>query len=299
MSLFQRTLSYEMNGVADCELQESLFSAEAMPYEIKLGDGGSDVESVQSRLSELGYYDSKVNGYFGVATEQALEDFETKNKLDVDGVFRVSDRDLLFSPDARPKIDPTPTPKPTAKPTPKPTKKPSSSSSSSSSSNSSENSSSSSSESPSSDSNSSDSSDSSDSSGGSYNASYSADGLISVAKAMLGVRYTWSQESPSKGFDCSGLVYYCLRTCGVSVSRYSASGFSGVSSWQNVSSIGDLQKGDLLFFRDDSSSRVSHTGMYIGGGQFIHASSSKGKVVQSSISTSYWTRNFVNGRRVF
>jgi len=72
-----------------------------------------------------------------------------------------------------------------------------------------------------------------------------------------------------------------------------------VSSWQNVSSISDLVKGDLLFFCDDSSSRVSHTGIYIGGGQFIHASSSKGKVVQSSISTSYWTRNFVNGRRVF
>lgn len=293
VSLFQRTLSYEMNGVADSELQEYLFSAEAMPYEIKLGDSGSDVESMQARLNELGYYDSKINGYFGVATEDALKAFQTKNKLDVDGVFHVPDRDLLYSPDARPKVDPTPTPKPTAKPTPKPTKKPSSSGSSSSS-----DSSSSSGGSPTATPDSS-SEDSGDTSAGSYDASYSADGIVSVAHAMLGIRYTWSQESPSKGFDCSGLVYYCLRTCGVSTSRYSASGFSGVSSWQNVSSIDDLQKGDLLFFRDDSSSRVSHTGIYIGGGQFIHASSSKGKVVKSSISTSYWTRNFVNGRRVF
>ena len=116
---------------------------------------------------------------------------------------------------------------------------------------------------------------------------------------MLGKPYSWSDESPSKGFDCSGLVYFCLRTCGVSTSRYSASGFSSVSKWTEITSIGDLQKGDLLFFKNDTSTRVSHTGIYAGGGKFIHASSSAGKVITSYISTSYWTRNFVNARRVF
>ena len=62
---------------------------------------------------------------------------------------------------------------------------------------------------------------------------------------------------------------------------------------------GDLQAGDLVFFKNDTSSSVSHTGIYAGGGSFIHASSSAGKVIRSSISTAYWTRNFVNGRRVF
>ncbi len=132
VSLFQRTLDYDMDGIADSELQESLFSDDATPYEIKLGDSGSDVESMQSRLNELGYYDGKINGYFGVATEDALEAFQTKNKIDVDSIFNVADRDLLFSPDARPKIDPTPTPSPTPKPTKKPTTTTSSSSSSSS-----------------------------------------------------------------------------------------------------------------------------------------------------------------------
>jgi len=116
---------------------------------------------------------------------------------------------------------------------------------------------------------------------------------------MLGKPYAWSEESPAKGFDCSGLVYFCLRTCGVSTSRYSASGFSSVSKWTEITSTGDLQKGDLVFFKNDTSSNVSHTGIYAGGGKFIHASSSAGKVITSSISTSYWTRNFVNGRRVF
>ncbi|MCE5189255.1 MAG: peptidoglycan-binding protein [Eubacteriales bacterium] len=300
VSLFQRTVSEPMDGVASSELQERLFSADAKPYEIKLGDNGTDVESMQSRLNELGYYGSKINGYFGVATEEAVRAFQTKNKLDVDGIFNVPDRDLLYSPDARPKIDPTSTPKPT----PKPTKKPSSSSSSSSGSSSSTSSSSSSSGSTSSGASSStDSSGSSadTSSGGdvSYSASYSGDGLVSVATAMLGKPYSWSEESPSKGFDCSGLVYFCLRTCGVSTSRYSASGFSSVSKWAEITSIGDLQKGDLLFFKNDTSSSVSHTGIYAGGGSFIHASSSAGKVIRSSIGTSYWTRNFVNGRRVF
>ena len=304
VSLFQRTISEPMDGVATSELQEHLFSTEAKPYEIKLGDSGTDVESMQSRLNELGYYENKINGYFGVATEDAVRAFQTKNQVDVDGVFNVSDRDLLYSPEARPKIDPTPTPKPTPKPTPRPTKKPSSSSTSSGSSSSGSSSATSAPVDSSSGSSggSSSSGSSGDSSSGddvSYSASYSADGLVSVASAMMGKPYSWSEESPSKGFDCSGLVYFSLRTCGVSTSRYSASGFSSLSKWTEITSTADLQKGDLVFFKNDTSSSVSHTGIYAGGGTFIHASSSAGKVITSSISTAYWTRNFVNGRRVF
>jgi len=292
VSLFQRTISAPMDGVATGELQEHLFSTEAKPYEIKLGDSGTDVESMQSRLNELGYYTEKINGYFGVATEEALRAFQVKNKITDDSVFNVEDRDLLYSPEARPKIDPTPTPSP--KPTPKPTKKPTTT------------------KRPTTTSSGTTPTDSGSTiteppaataapvtEDVSYSASYSPDGLISVASAMLGKPYSWSEESPSRGFDCSGLVYFCLRTCGVSVSRYSASGFSSVSKWTEITSPGDLQKGDLVFFKNDSSDRVSHTGIYAGGGKFIHASSSSGKVITSSISTDYWTRNFVNGRRVF
>lgn len=288
VSLFQRTISKPMDGVATGELQEHLFSAEAKPYEIKLGDSGTDVESMQSRLNELGYYNDKINGYFGVATEEALRAFQVKNKITEDSVFNVEDRDLLYSPQARPKIDPTPTPTP--KPTPKPTQKPTTTkrptTTSSGSTTTTTTQAPTVTQAPSTEE-------------VSYTASYSADGLVSVATAMLGKPYSWSEESPSKGFDCSGLVYFCLRTCGVSTSRYSAAGFSSVSKWAEITSTGDLQKGDLVFFKNDTSDRVSHTGIYIGGGRFIHASSSSGKVITSSISTSYWTRNFVNGRRVF
>ena len=293
VSLFQRTINEPMDGVATGELQEHLFSTEAKPYELKLGDSGTDVESMQSRLSELGYYSDKVNGYFGVATEEALLAFQKKNQINEDSVFNVEDRDLLYSPGARPKTDPTPTPTP--KPTPKPTtkvtttKRPTTTSSGGTSTTT---------DAP----NVTDAPSATEAPATqevSYSASYSADGLISVASAMLGKPYSWSEESPSKGFDCSGLVYFCLRTCGVSTSRYSAAGFSSVSGWTEITSTSDLQKGDLLFFKNDTSDRVSHTGIYAGGGKFIHASSSAGKVITSSISTAYWTRNFVNARRVF
>lgn len=280
VSLFQRTLNLEMNGVADSALQECLFAEDAMPYETKLGDRGIDVENIQIRLNELGYYDYKISSYFGTATEDALKAFQTKNELTDNGVFDGDDQALLFSPNAKPKIDPTPTP------TPKPKSSRTSSSKSSSTSKSS----------------SSGSSEGSSGSSGSdtnYSASYSASGLVSVAKAQVDKPYSWGEESPSKGFDCSGLVYFSLRTCGVSTSRYNASGFSQVSKWSYIGSTSDLSAGDLVFFKNDSSSNVSHAGIYIGGGRFVHASSSAGRVLISSIGTAYWTRNFINGRRVF
>lgn len=298
VSLFQRTISEPMDGIATGELQEHLFSAEAKPYEIKLGDSGTDVESMQSRLNELGYYSDKVNGYFGVATEDALRAFQTKNQITQDSVFNVEDRDLLYSPQARPKIDPTPTPSP--KPTPKPTKKPSATKKPSSGTSGGTNTNAPDVPNPEAPANEAPpATEAPVSEDVSYSASYSPDGLISVASAMLGKPYSWSEESPAKGFDCSGLVYFSLRTCGVSTSRYSAAGFSSVGKWTEITSISDLQKGDLVFFKNDTSTNVSHTGIYAGGGSFIHASSSSGKVITSSISTAYWTRNFVNGRRVF
>lgn len=121
--------------------------------------------------------------------------------------------------------------------------------------------------------------------------------MIKCAQNQIGDPYILGDEGPDS-FDCSGLVYYCLTKAGVKVSRRSAHSYSENGSWTLVESIDDLKKGDLLFFKSDSSDRVNHTAIYIGGSRFIHASASKGQVVQSSFS-SYWERNFVCGRRVF
>ena len=121
--------------------------------------------------------------------------------------------------------------------------------------------------------------------------------MLSFAEEQLGKQYVYSTEGPTT-FDCSGFVYYVLKYMGVSTARYSASGFSAVESWEEISSIDDLEPGDLLFFKSDSSTRISHTGIYIGDGEFIHASSSGGCVKISTL-TSYYDRNFVLARRVF
>ncbi len=121
--------------------------------------------------------------------------------------------------------------------------------------------------------------------------------LISAAKSKIGCEYVLGDRGPTT-FDCSGLVYYCLRQAGVYVKRLNASGYSNKSSWTKISDYNKVQKGDLLFFRSDSSSGVSHCGIYIGSGMMIDASSANGKVMKRTFTGSaYWKRNFVCARR--
>jgi cell wall-associated NlpC family hydrolase len=120
--------------------------------------------------------------------------------------------------------------------------------------------------------------------------------MLDFAKEQLGKKYVYSTEGP-KTFDCSGLVYYVLKHTGISTARCSASGFSGVDSWEKISR-SSLQPGDLVFFKSDDSSRISHTGIYLSDGDFINASSSDG-IVKISALTGYYDRNFVTARRVY
>jgi len=120
--------------------------------------------------------------------------------------------------------------------------------------------------------------------------------MLAVARKQLGKPYILGNEGP-RSFDCSGLVYYCLRQAGSSRNRYNAAGYSQVSAWQKITSMGSLQKGDLIFYYNSSRSKVGHVGIYIGGGMMIDASSANGKVVKRSCFTAYWKRMFVCGRR--
>ena len=122
------------------------------------------------------------------------------------------------------------------------------------------------------------------------------DKMISVAKKQLGKPYVLGAKGPEK-FDCSGLVYYCLRQVDVYTRRLNAAGFSRTSSWKKISDLDDVKRGDLLFFKSDGSSSVGHVGIYIGSGEMIDASSANGEVVRRSAKSSYWKRNFVCARR--
>lgn len=113
--------------------------------------------------------------------------------------------------------------------------------------------------------------------------------VVAIAMRYLGIPYMWGGASPSTGFDCSGLTMYVYAQVGVSLPHYAAAQYGmGVSVARS-----QLQPGDLVFFNG-----LSHMGMYIGGGNFIHAPRTGDVVKISSLSEAYYTASWVGARRV-
>lgn len=94
--------------------------------------------------------------------------------------------------------------------------------------------------------------------------------LIDIAKSKLGCPYVWAGEGPSS-FDCSGFIKYTFKEAYGMEMPHSA---SAISQKGTTISKEDLQHGDLVFFSTNGSGNVNHVGIYIGGSEFIHASSS-------------------------
>ncbi len=89
--------------------------------------------------------------------------------------------------------------------------------------------------------------------------------VVKIAKKYLGVPYVYGGSSP-KGFDCSGLVQYCYKQIGISLSRVACDQYNdGLHIAKSA-----LMPGDLVFFGSSAAS-IHHVGIYCGDGQFIHA----------------------------
>jgi peptidoglycan DL-endopeptidase CwlO len=112
-------------------------------------------------------------------------------------------------------------------------------------------------------------------------------GVVGIAMHYLGVPYVWGGSTP-RGFDCSGFVAYVFAQIGVSMPHSSYAQYN----MGTAVSISQLQPGDLVFFTG-----ASHVGIYIGGGQFIHAPHTGDHVKISSMS-GYYSSNFAGGRRI-
>lgn len=120
--------------------------------------------------------------------------------------------------------------------------------------------------------------------------------MIACAERQLGDPYVSGAEGPNS-FDCSGLVYYCLREAGSNRGRYNAAGYSKVSEWEKIPKMSDLKRGDLMFFWSDKKGKIGHVSIYIGNGMMIDASSKNGKVVKRSAFSSWCKNTFRWGRR--
>ncbi|MGE3126692.1 MAG: NlpC/P60 family protein [Fimbriimonadaceae bacterium] len=120
-----------------------------------------------------------------------------------------------------------------------------------------------------------------------------AGSLIGTALANLGTRYVWGGTSRS-GFDCSGLTSYVYKQHGKAIPRTAA---AQANQGQTVSK-GELKEGDLVFFRTTRGTRISHVGIYMGNGKFVHASSGSGKVITSSLNEGYYNRRYAGAKRV-
>ena len=113
--------------------------------------------------------------------------------------------------------------------------------------------------------------------------------VVPIALQYLGIPYVWGGSSPSTGFDCSGFTMYVFAQIGVSLPHHAASQFA----YGTPVSREQLAPGDLVFFDG-----LGHMGIYIGGGQFVHAPHTGDVVKISSLYDSWYSATWVGGRRL-
>ena len=116
--------------------------------------------------------------------------------------------------------------------------------------------------------------------------------IVSTAKSFIGIPYRFGGETADEGFDCSGLTMVSYRINGLKLPRNSR------QQWVAGRLIDkhDLSEADLLFFDTKGNGRVTHVGIYIGNGQFVHAPKSGKTIRIDSLSNNYYKKRYLGAK---
>lgn len=123
-----------------------------------------------------------------------------------------------------------------------------------------------------------------------------ANDVLFRALGLVGTPYRWGGNTPDSGFDCSGLIGYVYRdVAGLRLPRSTREMIRVAAPGVER---GRLVAGDLVFFATNGGRQVSHAGIYVGEGRFVHAPSSGGTVRLDSLSADYWRNSYLGAKRV-
>lgn len=111
--------------------------------------------------------------------------------------------------------------------------------------------------------------------------------IADVAMGMVGTRYRYGGTDPLEGFDCSGLVHYAYGQAGYEVPRTARELFRAARKI----AVGEADPGDLMFFQDQT--KLSHVGIYVGDGLFVHAPASGQNVSIARLDAPYYQQHLV------
>lgn len=122
-----------------------------------------------------------------------------------------------------------------------------------------------------------------------------SDEVLFRAIGLVGTPYVWGGNTPDSGFDCSGLITFVYHD--VTNVRLPRTTREMLTIQAPQVKRNQWQSGDILFFATGRSRQVSHAGIYVGEGRFVHAPSKGGTVRLDSIENSYWSKAYLSAKR--
>lgn len=228
---FQEAAGITADGIVGKKTGAALFAPFKTTTMIP-GMKGDDVNGLQKRLANLGYYDGPVTGLYGQITQQAVKYFQQLNGLDEDGICGKTTYNAIFSKNAKTEKEARRAPAPTAKPTPAPTPT------------------------------------WHDVPGQSAHGQQMGQEIVEYAKLQLGKKYVYGTEGPNT-FDCTGLTCFVYKHFGVTLPR-SAYSQGNTNYGVKIMDKSKFLPGDLIFFHKKNGV-IGHAAIYIGNGQIIEA----------------------------